>query len=411
MAASSVVFTCSFGPNLRHFRTSIILKKHFSLQSCRSIYQGKLNTHRKASNLEFITKFKPHLTYNAQTIRWTTRQTENYEPSAATDDVTDPFHVAKDDLATLIPDIRKELNARQPELKSLAEYYFDGHGKFIRPITVVLMARALNTTINQCKKHLLPVQRQIALICEMIHTATLVHDDVIDISNTRRGKASINTVWGQRKAILGGDYILSSAAQMVARIRNDDVTALFGEVLIDLVQGELMQLGAKERENDRFTHYLCKNFKKTASLIAHSCKATAILGGADADLQQVAFDYGKNIGVAFQLIDDVLDFESTSAVLGKPTAVDLKLGLATAPVLFACEKFPELNAMIMRRFSKPGDVERALEAVSQSNGIQQTRFLAGTHCKEAIKLANNLSSCIEQRALCVLPGIVLNRIK
>ena len=135
------------------------------------------------------------------------------------------------------------------------------------------------------------------------------------------------------------------------------------QVLLDLVQGEFMQMGSKEDENERFSHYIHKSFKKTASLIAYTCKAVALLSGANQGFQEAAFQYGRNLGIAFQLVDDLLDFVSSQAELGKPAAADLKLGLATAPVLFACEKFPDLNIMIMRRFSEPGDVEKAYEAV------------------------------------------------
>lgn len=114
-------------------------------------------------------------------------------------------------------------------------------------------------------------------------------------------------------------------------------TLLF-KVVTDLVQGEFMQLGAKETENERFAHYLMKTYRKTASLMANSIKSVALLGGADSELSEIAFQYGRNLGLAFQLVDDLLDFVSSSATLGKPAAADLKLGLATAPVLFACEK-------------------------------------------------------------------------
>lgn len=124
-----------------------------------------------------------------------------------------------------------------------------------------------------------------------------------------------------------------------------------------------MQMGSKEDESERFSHYIHKSFKKTASLIAYTCKAVALLSGANQSFQEAAFQYGRNLGIAFQLVDDLLDFVSSQAELGKPAATDLKLGLATAPVLFACEKFPDLNVMIMRRFSEPGDVERAYDYV------------------------------------------------
>lgn len=171
----------------------------------------------------------------------------------------------------------------------------------------------------------------------MIHTATLVHDDVIDTSDTRRGKPSVNALYGQRKAIIGGDYILAKAGAMVARLNNDEVTQILAQVLEDLVQGEFMQMGANEGNSERFAHYIGKTFNKTASLLAYSCKGVAVLGGSDASLSEMAFQYGKHIGIAFQLIDDLLDFVSSTATMGKPAAADLQLGLATAPVLFAAE--------------------------------------------------------------------------
>ncbi|KAK7881497.1 hypothetical protein WMY93_029906 [Mugilogobius chulae] len=276
------------------------------------------------------------------------------------------------------------------ELKSLCDYYFDGKGKAIRPMIVVLMARAMNIHNNR-DGDLLPGQKAVAMVSEMIHTASLVHDDVIDGSDQRRGKRTINEVWGERKAILAGDFILS--------------------VIEDLVRGEFMQLGSKENENERFKHYLEKTFKKTASLIANSCKAVSILVSPDPEVHEIAYQYGRNVGIAFQLVDDVLDFTSGSSQLGKPTAADLKLGLATGPVLFACQQFPELHAMIMRRFSSKGDVDRAWQYVLQSDGVQQTRFLAQRYCQEAIRQLSLLRPSPERDALIRLTEMVLSREK
>ncbi|XP_063613170.1 all trans-polyprenyl-diphosphate synthase PDSS1-like [Penaeus indicus] len=296
------------------------------------------------------------------------------------------------------------------ELQDIAEYYFDGQGKAVRPMITVLMSRAINTHLHN-EDRLFESQLEIAKIAEMIHTASLVHDDVIDASDTRRGKPSVNSLYGQRKAVMAGDYILSVASAMLARIRNEEVIVILSQVLSDLVQGEFMQLGSKENENERFAHYLKKSFKKTASLLAYSCKAVAVLSGADEDLQEVAFQYGRNVGIAFQLLDDLLDLVASSNKMGKPTVTDLKLGLATAPVLFACEKFPELNPMIMRRFQEPGDVQKAFEFVHKSDGLEQTQFLARQHCDEAVRVISSLKPSIEQKALITLTDRVLNREK
>ncbi|XP_060016578.1 all trans-polyprenyl-diphosphate synthase PDSS1 isoform X4 [Lagenorhynchus albirostris] len=353
---------------------------------------------------------------------------------------TDPFNLGWRDLKGLYEDIRKELFISTTELKDMCEYYFDGKGKAFRPIIVVLMARACNIHHNN-SRNVQASQRAIALIAEMIHTASLVHDDVIDDASSRRGKHTVNKIWGEKKAVLAGDLILSAASVALARIGNTTVVSILTQVIEDLVRGEFLQLGSKENENERFAHYLEKTFKKTASLIANSCKAVSVLGCPDPVVHEIAYQYGKNVGLAFQLIDDVLDFTSCSDRMGKPTSADLKLGLATGPVLFACQQFPEMNAMIMRRFSSPGDVDRARQYVlqgpkgsgrrklcelerehlkhssaphyriSKSDGVQQTTYLAQRYCREAVREISKLRPSPERDALIQLSEIVLTREK
>ncbi|XP_073686508.1 all trans-polyprenyl-diphosphate synthase PDSS1 isoform X1 [Garra rufa] len=322
----------------------------------------------------------------------------------------DPFSLAQKDLQNLYEDIKKQLLVSKAELKALCDYYFDGKGKAFRPMIVILMARACNVHSNK-EGVLLPAQRSIAMISEMIHTASLVHDDVIDDSDKRRGKNTINKVWGERKAILAGDFILSAASMALARIGDNTVVSVLSQVIEDLVRGEFMQLGSKENENERFKHYLEKTFKKTASLIANSCKAVSILVNSDPEVHEIAYQYGRNVGIAFQLVDDILDFTSCANRLGKPSAADLKLGLATGPVLFACQQFPELHSMIMRRFSSDGDVDRAWQYVLKSNGVEQTNYLAQHYCQEAIRQISQLRPSTERDALIQLTELVLRRDK
>ncbi|KAF3836271.1 hypothetical protein F7725_028829 [Dissostichus mawsoni] len=281
--------------------------------------------------------------------------------SAHTDvKVQDPFTIAQKDLTNLYDDIRKELFVTK-ELKALCHYYFDGKGKAIRPMIVVLMARALNSHSN--RSGIAPRAEGRSYDHRNDHTASLVHDDVIDGSNKRRGKGTINELWGEKKAILAGDFILSVASITMARIGNNTVVKVFSQVIEDLVRGEFMQLGSKENENERFKHYLEKTFKKTASLIANSCKAVCVLVSSDPKVHEIAYQYGKNVGIAFQLVDDVLDFTSGANHLGKPSAADLKLGLATGP----------------------------------SDGVEQTKNLAQHYCQEAIRQISMLRPSAERR--------------
>lgn len=325
----------------------------------------------------------------------------------------DPYILLDEELKYIFEDIRQEINraTNHQELKKIAVYYFDGQGKAIRPMVAMLMAKALNYHMHNETSNVVHAQRQIAMISEMIHTASLVHDDVIDQSFARRGKPSVNVIWNHKKVTQAGDYVLAVASMLLARLKHDEVTHILSQVLTDLVQGEFMQLGSKETENERFAHYFTKTYRKTASLIANSLKAVAVLSGADEQMVELSFQYGRNLGLAFQFVDDLLDFVSSSEAMGKPAAADLKLGLATAPVLFACEKFPELNPMILRRFREPGDVERAYELVHQSQGLEQTRFLARKHCIEALRLASQISESPYQKGLIVVGDFVLNRMK
>lgn len=310
----------------------------------------------------------------------------------------------------LIVDIKKELKSERAELEEIATYYFDGQGKAYRPMIVILIGRAYNRHLGQ-DIELSDSQKVVAMVAEMIHTSSLVHDDVIDSADTRRGKPSVNVLYGQRKSILAGDYILSRASQMLARLENEDILVVLSHILLDLVRGEFMQMSTKPGENQRFEHYINKSFKKTASLIAYTCKAVTLLSGANETQQEAAFEYGRNLGIAFQLVDDLLDFESSQSELGKPAAADLKLGLATAPVLYASSQFSELDAMIARRFSEPGDVEKAYAYVMKSDGLEKTRELAKKHVDEALSHISDLSDSDEKRALITLAQMTVTRRK
>ncbi|EDV27766.1 uncharacterized protein TRIADDRAFT_20625 [Trichoplax adhaerens] len=300
-----------------------------------------------------------------------------------------------------------------PQLREVSNYLFDERGKQIRPMLVYLTARACNYHTDPKKESKLTEgQSAIGVISEMIHTASLIHDDVIDAAHIRRGKPTINSVWGQKKAILTGDYILSRATVALSKLRNERVVIVLSQVLDDLVQGEFMQLGSKEDRGERFNHYIKKTFRKTASLMACSCKAVAILADPlNQFLHDVAFNFGMHFGISFQLIDDLLDFIASDDVMGKPTSTDLRLGLATAPVLYACDRFPELDAMIMRRFTQSGDVQRAREIVDQSDGMDQTKRLACFHRDEAIRFISQLGESMERNALIQLSDDVVTRHK
>lgn len=279
--------------------------------------------------------------------------------------------------------------------------------------------------------NVLPSQRRLAEITEMIHVASLLHDDVIDVAATRRSQASAPAAFGNKLSILGGDFLLARASLYLSRLGSNEVVELVASVLANLVEGEVMQIKGNAPDSESkaqvhkltpeiFEHYMKKTYLKTASLIAKSSRATTVLGGAGEKqgwvegerIKDIAYSYGRNLGIAFQLVDDLLDFTATAADFGKPSqGADLKLGLATAPALYAWEEFPEMGAMILRKFDQEGDVERARDLVRKSSGPAQTAALAEAHAQLAFDALKGLPESEAREALEGLTKTVLNRTK
>jgi len=255
-------------------------------------------------------------------------------------------------------------------------------------------AAATTTTTTTTTDHpptsspILSTQRRLASITEMIHVASLLHDDVIDSSPLRRNSPSAPAQFGNKLSILSGDFLLGRASVALARLGNNEVVELLATVIANLVEGEVLQLKSPIEgmtsagpSDEAFELYMRKTYLKTASLMAKSARAAAILGGCghgpNAWVKEAAYAYGRNLGIAFQLIDDMLDFLPPSPTLGKPSlGADLSLGLTTAPSLFAWRTNPSLGPLIARKFSAPGDVELARELVGSSDGLERTRELA-----------------------------------
>ncbi|KAL9053856.1 MAG: hypothetical protein Q9162_004503 [Coniocarpon cinnabarinum] len=347
----------------------------------------------------------------------------------------DPFKTVAEEMKHLTGNIEQLLGSGHPMLETVAKYYTKSEGKHIRPMLVLLISQATaavtvtqsppqslspsaidqpltpphilqdlnpsfdtptgaNDTASSYSTHkILPAQNRLAEITELIHTASLLHDDVLDTSSTRRSMPSANMAFGNKMAVLAGDFLLGRASVALARLRSSEVTELLATVIANLIEGEFMQLRntSHDEANPTFSdqetisYYLHKTYLKSASLMSKSCRAAAILGGCRRDIVDAAYSYGRNLGLAFQLVDDMLDFTapSSSTQLGKPAGADLQLGLATAPLLFAWKSRPELGPLVGRKFDLEGDVEKAREIVMTSDGIEQTRALAQSFADRA----------------------------
>lgn len=322
----------------------------------------------------------------------------------------DPLQSVAKELKFLTGNIQQLLGSGHPMLDTVAKYYTQSEGKYVRPMLVLLMSQATALTVKHDRSTpqaldvdspmspstvlsdsnpsspltsppvvedlsdttVLPSQRRLAEITELIHTASLLHDDVIDNSISRRSAPSANIQFGNKMAVLAGDFMLGRASVALARLRDPEVTELLATVIANLIEGEFMQLRntASDEKHPAYSqetmeYYLQKTYLKSASLISKSTRAAAILGNCSPDVVEAAYSYGKNLGLAFQLVDDMLDYTVSGAELGKPAGADLELGLATAPLLFAWKDNKELGTLVGRRFAEDGDVKRVSPIDSQ----------------------------------------------
>lgn len=279
--------------------------------------------------------------------------------------------------------------AEVPELTSAAGYFFraGAEGKRTCPTVLLLMASAIRMdmpdAIVSAKNKLRARHIRVAEITEMIHVSSLIHDDVLDDADTRRGMGSLNSAVGNKLAVLAGDFLLFRAFSAAASLDNTEVVLLLATAVNDLVTGELMQMTITPAQRCSMDYYLQKTYYKTAALISNSCKAVAVLAGQTAEVSALAFQYGRHLGIAYQLIDDILDFTGTSASLGKGSLSDVHQGIVTAPILFAMEEFPQLHEIVRQGFDDPSNVDAALEYLVKSQGIERTWLLATEHAKLA----------------------------
>jgi all-trans-nonaprenyl-diphosphate synthase len=255
-----------------------------------------------------------------------------------------------------------------------------------------------------------PRHRRLAEITEMIHTASLVHDDVVDEAELRRKVPTVNSLFGNRIAVLAGDFLFAQSSWYLANLDNLQVVKLLSEVIRDFAEGEIQQGLSCFDTSISFESYLEKSYYKTASLIANSAKAAGILSSVSPEIAENLYGYGRNLGLAFQIVDDILDFTSPTEVLGKPAGSDLASGNLTAPVLYALEEKPYLKVLIEREFSEDGDLEEALELVKSSEGIARSRKLASEHGKLALRYLHSLKPSDSSEALAELINYVLSRI-
>jgi len=290
------------------------------------------------------------------------------------------------DMAAVNQTILDQLNSEVSLINQLGYYIISGGGKRIRPMIAVLSARALG---YQGELHVTN-----AALIEFIHTATLLHDDMVDESDMRRGKATANAAFGNAASVLVGDFIYTRAFQMMTSMGSLRILALMSEAVNVIAEGEVLQLMNVNDPDITEESYMRVIYSKTARLFEAASQASAILAEATPAQEQAMQDYGRFLGTAFQLIDDLLDYSADGATLGKNTGDDLSEGKPTLPLLHAMHNgTPEQTKMIREAIEQGNGrhlLEPVLAAMHQCGSLEWTRKRAEQEADKAIEALSAL---------------------
>ncbi len=290
-----------------------------------------------------------------------------------------PFQQAVATDLSLVNDmIIKELHSEVGLVENIGHYIVDAGGKRLRPILVLLTARCLEY----------PKQRHIdlATIIEFIHTATLLHDDVVDMSALRRGRPTANAQFGNAPSVLVGDFLYSRAFQMLVRLGSMEIMAILSDTTNVISEGEVQQLINAKNPSVSEQDYLTVIHKKTAALFEAACRTGAVLAGAGEEQKQAAFLFGHHLGLAFQLIDDLLDYEGDQAALGKNIGDDLAEGKPTLPLIHAMAHTEGAEQELIRDAITNGRVDHLADIVAlirRCGSLDYTRRKAQEHAQKA----------------------------
>nr|YP_010618709.1 Prenyl transferase [Rhodomelopsis africana]WAX02722.1 Prenyl transferase [Rhodomelopsis africana] len=309
------------------------------------------------------------------------------------------------ELKQLNRNLHKMIAAENPILYLAAEQLFNAGGKRIRPTVIFLISKLINKN-----KIISTEQKRLAEITEIIHTASLVHDDIVDNCDTRRGIETVHTAFNNKIAVLAGDFLFAQSSWYLANLNNLNVVKTISKIITDFAEGEVQQ-GVKSFDCQiSVEEYIEKSFYKTASLLACSCKATAILNKSNKNIQNDFYLYGKHLGLAFQIIDDILDLTGLSKELGKPAGSDLINGNLTAPLIFTLNKRSKLKKMINQEFQFKENINEAIYIIKNTNSIQKAKDIAEEHMQLAIHIIKSKYYYTNNKELLSITYYVLNRI-
>lgn len=289
-----------------------------------------------------------------------------------------------------------------PDLMAALDHLMAAGGKRVRPIITLLMGMMMGAE----EEKLISLSASI----ELLHTATLVHDDLIDGALLRRGNPTINSHWTPAATVLTGDYIFAQAARLAAEIGSTEAMSIFAETLSIIVNGEISQLFGKSKVPTREDYYF-RIYEKTGSLFALSARAAVMISPADRKFIEPAKNYGEELGKAFQIVDDVLDFTGDQERVGKPIGNDLRQGIPTLPTIYYGEQNPDDNVLLacLDGTASEEEADGLIQRINESGVIEQA-LMEARHCVD--KAVQNLEGFPEGRekdALEKLGPLLLNR--
>jgi octaprenyl-diphosphate synthase len=312
--------------------------------------------------------------------------------------------LVRDDLRSVDAVIERQLASDVVLINQVAQYIVGSGGKRLRPLGVLLAARACG---YEGQQHV-----DAAAIVEFIHTATLLHDDVVDASDLRRGRDTANHVWGNEASVLVGDYLYSRAFQMMVSLGNMRIQAVMADATNKIAEGEVLQLMNAHDPDTTEQRYMEVIHRKTATLFEAGAQLGAILANVAPDVEQSLATYGRHLGAAFQLVDDALDYRAERSELGKNLGDDLAEGKPTLPLIYALSHSSLDDTARLRRAIEAGgieDLDQVTRAIESSGGLEYTARLARREKDLALEALGRLPDTAFRKGLHALAEFAVVR--
>jgi len=317
----------------------------------------------------------------------------------------DPFSLLAGQLHPLDASLREFVGNEHPVIMRAAQHFVEIAGRRFHPTLVLLAASAATGGKPPTAQ-----QKQLAEITELIHAAILLHDDVDDLSDARRGSKAAHRMYGNKVAVLAGDFLLARASVLLSCLESVQTVELLATVIEQMAQGELMPVKVPRNVHIAMDQYLSKAYRKNASIISLSCQASVLLGGQASHVEAALHTYGHHLGMTHYIVDGMLDFPGyCPSDVGRRDVSGMQLGIPAAPMCFAADAFPEMLAIVRRRFSKEGDAHAFAELIGRSDGVTQAQDLATAHARKAVEALQILEPSIARDALLCLCFEAMNR--